>query len=114
MMLVMPEAPGVAPTIRLLLVEVGIETVFSASVILAIMILPIIAAISREILRQVVPVQVYGAVWHELGDAHCLGAQEKTRTSTTLRPQVPEPCASTNSATWASMGTPRPAVSRHR
>ena len=29
------------------------------------------------------------------------GAQEKTRTSTTLRPQVPETCASTNSATWA-------------
>ena len=30
-----------------------------------------------------------------------IGAQEKTRTSTTLRPQVPETCASTNSATWA-------------
>ena len=30
------------------------------------------------------------------------GAQEKTRTSTTSRPQVPETCASTNSATWAS------------
>src|SRR5260221_3267232 len=30
------------------------------------------------------------------------GAQEKTRTSTTFRPQVPETCASTNSATWAS------------
>ena len=30
------------------------------------------------------------------------GAQEKTRTSTTLRPQAPEACASTNSATWAS------------
>src|SRR5579863_475287 len=29
------------------------------------------------------------------------GAQEKTRTSTTLLPQVPETCASTNSATWA-------------
>ena len=29
------------------------------------------------------------------------GAQEKTRTSTALRPQVPETCASTNSATWA-------------
>jgi hypothetical protein len=29
------------------------------------------------------------------------GAQEKTRTSTTFRPQVPETCASTNSATWA-------------
>ena len=31
-----------------------------------------------------------------------VGAQEKTRTSTALRPQVPETCASTNSATWAS------------
>jgi hypothetical protein len=30
------------------------------------------------------------------------GAQEKTRTSTASRPQVPETCASTNSATWAS------------
>ena len=30
-----------------------------------------------------------------------VGAQEKTRTSTALRPQVPETCASTNSATWA-------------
>src|SRR5579862_8106809 len=29
------------------------------------------------------------------------GAQEKTRTSTTFLPQVPETCASTNSATWA-------------
>ena len=29
------------------------------------------------------------------------GAQEKTRTSTPLRAQVPETCASTNSATWA-------------
>ena len=32
------------------------------------------------------------------------GAQEKTRTSTTLRPQVPETCASTSSATWAIGG----------
>ncbi len=30
------------------------------------------------------------------------GAQEKTRTSTTLRPLAPEASASTNSATWAS------------
>ena len=29
------------------------------------------------------------------------GAQERTRTFTALRPQVPETCASTNSATWA-------------
>ena len=29
------------------------------------------------------------------------GAQEKTRTSTTLRPLTPEASASTNSATWA-------------
>src|SRR5215475_2842933 len=32
------------------------------------------------------------------------GAQEKTRTSTTFRPQVPETCASANSATWATEG----------
>jgi hypothetical protein len=32
-----------------------------------------------------------------------IGAQEKTRTSTTFRPQVPETCASTNSATWATV-----------
>src|SRR3954471_15355419 len=31
-----------------------------------------------------------------------IGAQEKTRTSTTFLPQVPETCASTNSATWAT------------
>ena len=31
----------------------------------------------------------------------CNGAQEKTRTSTPRRAQVPETCASTNSATWA-------------
>lgn len=34
------------------------------------------------------------------------GAQEKTRTSTTFRPQVPETCASTNFATWAGDTTP--------
>jgi hypothetical protein len=34
------------------------------------------------------------------------GAQEKTRTSTALRPQVPETCASTSSATWALNGLP--------
>ena len=56
-----------------------------------------------EAFRQIVPVQMDGAAWHELGGAHCVGAQEKTRTSTTLRPQVPETCASTNSATWAIM-----------
>ena len=31
------------------------------------------------------------------------GAQEKTRTSTTLRPLAPEASASTNSATWARL-----------
>ena len=36
------------------------------------------------------------------------GAQEKTRTSTTLRPQVPETCASTNSATWAGVPPEKP------
>src|SRR5690348_12229253 len=46
--------------------------------------------------------QMDGAARHELRAAHCVGAQEKTRTSTTLRPQVPETCASTNSATWAT------------
>ncbi len=39
-----------------------------------------------------------------IGGSGTAGAQEKTRTSTTLRPQVPETCASTNSATWASCG----------
>ncbi len=29
------------------------------------------------------------------------GAQKKTRTSTSFRTQVPETCASTNSAIWA-------------
>jgi hypothetical protein len=33
----------------------------------------------------------------------CDGAQEKTRTSTTLRPLAPEASASTNSATWARL-----------
>ena len=33
------------------------------------------------------------------------GAQEKTRTSTPLLAHGPEPCASTNSATWASFTT---------
>ena len=41
--------------------------------------------------------------------AHRLGAQEKTRTSTGFPPQVPETCASTNSATWAP---PRDRLSR--
>ena len=34
------------------------------------------------------------------------GAQEKTRTSTALRPLAPEASASTNSATWAPIGFP--------
>src|SRR5581483_515313 len=53
----------------------------------------------HQILRQVVSVQMDGAARHELGGGHALpiaengvGAQEKTRTSTTLRPQVPETC----------------------
>ena len=33
---------------------------------------------------------------------HGFGAQEKTRTSTTLWPLAPEASASTNSATWAT------------
>src|SRR5262249_5902165 len=49
----------------------------------------------RQAWRKVAPVKdVVARQW--------IGAQEKTRTSTTLRPQVPETCASTNSATWAS------------
>mgnify|MGYP004707973045 FL=1 len=40
-----------------------------------------------------------------LGKRKTFGAQKKTRTSTTLRPQVPETCASTNSAIWAQMAT---------
>ncbi len=42
------------------------------------------------------------------------GAQEKTRTSTTLRPQVPETCASTNSATWAMHYWANPNASKRR
>ena len=34
-------------------------------------------------------------------DPQSFGAQEKTRTSTALRPLAPEASASTNSATWA-------------
>ena len=55
---------------------------------------------------QVIAVEVDGAVGHELSNAH-FGAQEKTRTSTTLRPQVPETCASTNSATRATVSPRR-------
>ena len=48
--------------------------------------------------------KVDGCVWLELR-RHNLrlasGAQEKTRTFTSFRTQVPETCASTNSATWA-------------
>ena len=32
------------------------------------------------------------------------GAQERTRTSTTVKPLAPEASASTNSATWARRG----------
>src|SRR5215470_19350384 len=39
-----------------------------------------------------------------VGRVNGRGAQEKTRTSTTFRPQVPETCASANSATWATEG----------
>src|SRR5689334_14798688 len=55
-----------------------------------------------QIIRQIVAMQMDGTAGYELRAAHCIGAQEKTRTSTTLRPQVPETCASTNSATWAT------------
>src|SRR5579864_9304162 len=53
------------------------------------------------------PMLVDRSVRHESRAAHYYGAQEKTRTFTTLRPQVPETCASTNSATWAT-GLPPP------
>ena len=65
---------------------------------------------------QVFPVQFDGCAldFHRQRPSRCTpkrgnGAQEKTRTSTTLRPQVPETCASTNSATWAKRknGPPR-------
>src|SRR5262249_50272276 len=36
------------------------------------------------------------------------GAQERTRTFTTLRPLAPEASASTNSATWAQAARTRP------
>src|SRR5579883_317295 len=56
----------------------------------------------REPIGQVVAIEVHGAGRYELrNNAQCDGAQEKTRTSTASRPQVPETCASTNSATWA-------------
>src|SRR5208282_1499907 len=65
----------------------------------------------RQPARQVVPVELdlRGGKAHlrrgrEAGPGN--GAQEKTRTSTASRPQVPETCASTNSATWARKKPP--------
>jgi hypothetical protein len=42
------------------------------------------------------------------------GAQEKTRTSTTLRSLTPEASASTNSATWAGIRTAHDQRARSR
>src|SRR5215471_3025805 len=45
-----------------------------------------------------------GEIRRCIGRVSGRGAQEKTRTSTTFGPQVPETCASANSATWATEG----------
>src|SRR5690242_9496470 len=64
-----------------------------------------------EPVRQVAAMEVDGHARAplELGDEaswrmEMIGAQEKTRTSTTFRPLEPESSASTNSATWAPAG----------
>tara|TARA_B100001079_G_C16314087_1_gene471458 strand:+ start:470 stop:874 length:405 start_codon:yes stop_codon:yes gene_type:complete len=45
---------------------------------------------------------VPGGTYQKAGIRERNGAQEKTRTSTALRPLTPEASASTNSATWAA------------
>ena len=47
-----------------------------------------------------------GTHWSRRLGKRKTGAQERTRTFTALRPQVPETCASTNSATWAKGPAP--------
>src|ERR1700733_9657540 len=61
-----------------------------------------------DVRGQIVPMEVDRRIGLKLSDGHSptpiVGAQEKTRTFTSFRTQVPETCASTNSATWACTG----------